>query len=599
MASEGVRVTWSWPSIPFPLLAKELAEQAARRRTYIVRAIYAALLFGIFLIQTNRYFDDPALLAASLGRGREMFRTLVLIQFIGVLLFLPAMMSGVLTQEKERHSMALLLLTDMKPREILAQKYLSRLLPMVSFILLSLPLLAFCYAYGGFSTELLFSGVGALLLTCLQIGALAILCSAFATTSAGAFVATYVLTALLYLGLPLCLMWLLDLGRGPSDDIRLVFCHVPIYLFAYTEMRRYDPERLALALVVPQLVTLLFLGLARVFFIRRAFATPRNLAVAVLRGLDRLFDRVNDVPGGVRIGKRREGSLPGDRPVAWREVARRSLGRPVYLIRIAILLELPVILITVAALASHSPGEWVWVLTICLVINWCLAALAVAVLSANAIASERSNQTLELLLTTPLSGREIVRDKLRGMRRLILVLFIPFLSMFALKALWLDATGMTHFPYWLGPPDRGWPWTYVLYSTLAVVAYLPLVSWLSVFVALRVRTRFRAVVTILLVLVAWNALPLFLLELYPLLGREDYAAWVSLHWLAPSTTIQALEGGFTERLSNTVPILLWLSLALHAAAAVVLRRVCLAKADRYLGRARPRSPARGLNVAAD
>ena len=37
-----------------PLLAKELTEQAARRRTYVIRFLYAALLFasGLFIVAT-------------------------------------------------------------------------------------------------------------------------------------------------------------------------------------------------------------------------------------------------------------------------------------------------------------------------------------------------------------------------------------------------------------------------------------------------------------------------------------------------------------------------------------------------------------------
>ena len=34
-----------WPQLGLPLLTKELIEQAARRRTYFVRMLYAAMLF--------------------------------------------------------------------------------------------------------------------------------------------------------------------------------------------------------------------------------------------------------------------------------------------------------------------------------------------------------------------------------------------------------------------------------------------------------------------------------------------------------------------------------------------------------------------------
>jgi len=46
----------------FPLLKKELIEQANRKRAYWMRGIYASLLISIFLlglIQINREFQGP------------------------------------------------------------------------------------------------------------------------------------------------------------------------------------------------------------------------------------------------------------------------------------------------------------------------------------------------------------------------------------------------------------------------------------------------------------------------------------------------------------------------------------------------------------
>ena len=573
-----------------PLLAKELVEQAARRRTYVVRTAYAVLLFAIFLIRTSGYFSDPAQVAARLGHGRSMFDALFAIQFIGVLLFLPAMMSGVLTYEKERHSMALLILTDMKPREILAQKYLSRLIPAVNFILLSLPLLAFCYAYGGVTGDALLTGIVSLLMTCLQIGALALLCSSICTTSAGALVSTYLAIPLLYLGVPFLLSWAFDLSGSTGD---IAFCHLPVLL--YFSMPRHDTDLTIAASIVPLLVTALFLVLARVFLVRRAFATPRNLAVGFLKWLDRTFDSVNDALGGIRIGKPRDTSLPGDHPVAWREVTRKSLGRPVYLIRIVLVLSLPVVLVAVAGVSSDSAGGWSGVLSVWAIVFWTLAALAIAILSANAIASERANQTLEVLLTTPLEARGIVREKLRGVRRLILVLFIPFISLFALKAFWMDTIGM-----WLatarswssfGHPENDWPWWYLVFSSLATATFLPLVSWLSVFIALRARSRFRAIVVILLVLAVWNVLPLLLLGSYTPSWQQDFQVWLILHWLAPSTTISVLEAGVPHNAAEGTMAWLCASLLVYAVSAILLKRLCLSQADAYLGRARPWYPA--------
>src|SRR5688572_3503195 len=108
-----------------PLLAKELLEQAARPRTYIVRTLYAALLFFfallIFYFSSYESIANPL---ALFGRGREVFFNVVRLQFAGVLLFMPAITCGAITAEKERNTFGLLLLTRLSPTTILLEKLL-------------------------------------------------------------------------------------------------------------------------------------------------------------------------------------------------------------------------------------------------------------------------------------------------------------------------------------------------------------------------------------------------------------------------------------------------------------------------------------------
>src|SRR5262245_66682174 len=74
-----------------PLLAKELNEQAARKRTYILRFAYAALLFvgacGLFY---GNFLQGGNGSSRGLGQGKLMFEKLVKIQFVGIYLFVPA-----------------------------------------------------------------------------------------------------------------------------------------------------------------------------------------------------------------------------------------------------------------------------------------------------------------------------------------------------------------------------------------------------------------------------------------------------------------------------------------------------------------------------
>lgn len=186
-----------------PLLARELIDLANRRWTYVLRVVYAVLLFTMTcLILYNVLRQSGANPFNVLGEGREIFRTVVWLQFAGIYLFLPALMCGAIAHERQRDSLALLLATDLRPWEILIQKFAGRLVPMISFLLLSMPLLlAIAYAFGGVTTDSLFSTTLLLAATCLQVGAFCMMVSAWCRTTTSAFIASYLLGAALYLGL--------------------------------------------------------------------------------------------------------------------------------------------------------------------------------------------------------------------------------------------------------------------------------------------------------------------------------------------------------------------------------------------------------------
>jgi len=137
-----------------PVLRRELVQQAASKRTYVVRCVYAGLLFLLFLsfaMDTLRLYRNTDVLEAiaAMGRGESLLTHVCMLQFLGTHLFLPAMMAGAIAHEKERHSFPLLLSTRLTQSEILLQKYVSRLIPMLTFLLLTLPVLGVAYLMGG------------------------------------------------------------------------------------------------------------------------------------------------------------------------------------------------------------------------------------------------------------------------------------------------------------------------------------------------------------------------------------------------------------------------------------------------------------------
>lgn len=575
---------WLKWQAPLPLLAKDLVEQAARRRTYVSRVVYAALLCLIFCLANYRQFarGGPAAFGTT-GQGKEMFEALVILQFAGILLFLPATMSAALTHEKERGSMALLLLTSLKPRDILMQKYLGRLVPMFTFLLLGLPLLAICYAFGGMTSDYLLMGLGVLVLTCLQVGALALLCSSFCCTGLGALISSYVLTAVFYVGLPLLALFL-EVIPWSSDET--AFALVPLSLFGPNRPETAGAISVRVGLILLSMAV--FLGLARAFLVSRAFLERKNRLLGLFRALDRFFEWANKVVGGLRLGRDTE-SLPDDRPIAWREVTRRSLGRPLYLFRVLVLIEVPVLFIAGSVVLGGSGHDLGWLLSLTSYGVAILATLAVTVMSANAIASERTSQTLDVLLTTPLAGRDIVQEKLRGVRRLRRVLLVPLATLFVVQAWWADVGYGYGYASWRDKPPV------IVFGLMlaAVTVFLPLFCWVAFWIGLRVRTRFRAILGTLATLVAWNAVPPLLFVLITQsTGHHDGEPYEFLLLFSPAMCLGALEYGPPTLIGWVLVFLL-----LYGGLCGVFRVLCLGKADRYLGRAVPRGqPAKPLSA---
>ncbi|MCA8999376.1 MAG: ABC transporter permease subunit, partial [Planctomycetaceae bacterium] len=361
----------SSPTTWFPLLSKELIELANRRRTYLIRFVYATLLFSLGLLILYGRHGVSADVGTRLGEGRAMFDELVWLQMAGIYLFLPAMTAGAFTLEKERDTLTLLLLTTMPPWTIVVQKYLSRVVPMLCYVILSFPLMAVSYSHGGVTTGTLYFAMVLLILTVLHVAAVSVMCSSFCRTTVESFLASYGLLAV-------------------SATCCPIFS--PVQILRHASMMQGMTTLTAIILVL--MGTGACLILARACLLKRAFIPPRNFLLEFFQALDRMYHEWNQVTGGiVLVDDGRE--LPDDKPVAWRETSKRSLGTFRYLFRVLVLLELPILFVAqqvrLNAISNQS------VVTNLYYLVWGIGGAMVCIHAASVISSERSRQTLDSL----------------------------------------------------------------------------------------------------------------------------------------------------------------------------------------------------------
>ncbi len=584
-------------------MAKELLEQSARKRTYVVRVVYACLSFAaawLLFYDVLRLGTGSTL--SQLGSGRQMFESLMKIQFAGVYLLMPAVTCGVLAHEKEQNTLALLFLTRLGPWTILFEKLFSRLVPMCCFLLMSLPLLAYAYSLGGITPRHLWTGIWMLFISVLQVGTLSLLCSAWFRTTVGAFVGAYVATALLIFGplilcVPLSLffqrMTLESLENSPAfhilydqglirhaDEILLPF-FTPMHFFDYGWDGNRNSWRVTYfvgaardwpSLIAGTLPILLssafFLVLSRVFLVRRAFVPSRQRLLGWFHKLDRWLARLNEsrwTKGVVLI--KDKANFPDADPVAWRETTKRSLGRARYLIRIGLVVEASLItlLILLVIFTGGSPGMALIFLVFGM---WALAVMVVSVQSASLIAGERAHQTLDVLCATPMTGRDIILQKFRGVRRLIALIWVPMLTILV-----LDAHGLAG----------------LVCSIASLAVYLPLTAWLSLYIGLRVKSRVRAIVASLAVLAGWCLLPV-LCVFMPLMilqgpGRSMSSPLNFSIFLSPAMIVAVNQMGPWHEFGGDPWMVAILNTLYYGTFAYFIRRACLVNADRLLGRA--------------
>lgn len=608
-----------------PLLLKELIEQSAKRRLFVTRVAFALFLFvtaAMFVVPTIYVQQRTAI--GMLGVGRQVMTMLLMIQFMGIYLFLPALASGVITVEKERNTLALLFLTKLGPWTIVFEKYGSRLVPMFSLLLTSLPLLAFAYSLGGFDTFDLVCGVWFLSLSVIEVTSFAILASAFFRSTVAAFLATYFI--LFVFGFGIVISDEMFLGRALHDWFSEFGTRHMQWLFGSEGYRFgnlfqamfFPPALVGMVsspwgigrLPLPYLVLLLSgvptlllsagcLCLARVCVVRRAFLPPANPLLNVFKLLDRSFVWANQrFTQGVVLVKESQ-TLPDMQPVAWRDTAKRSLGQFRYLIRIFIVLEFPVLFFVLLAAiqGKQADASAVGVLT---GLAWAVVLLILSTSAATLFATERGRQTLDVLLTSPLSSRQIILEKLSGVRRLMLVCAIPLLTCVIFETWWRSQTQQ---PWELnavhvmrvtsGYRTQFYLWhEYLIGGLLTIFIYMNLIAWLCVWLGIKTTSPTRAIVTSLGTLLAWCLIPAGIMGsmmLYtintPQVQEELAVSGFMLGLLSsPMMLIVGFEGNGVRWIHPAPYLAVVLNSLIYGGCWLFIRHRVLTRADNYLGR---------------
>ncbi len=497
-----------------PLLTKELTEQSSRGRTFILRTVYALALYGVGLgsfVNQSGGWDNLSF--NILGTGGRLFSAVVQYQLAAIYLLLPMITAGTITSEKERDTLGILLITKLGPWTIVLEKFLSRVVPMLLYILMALPLLAVAYSLGGVENgQVLQAGV-ILVLCVLQVGSLAVLCSVWFRTTPQAVICTYLLLGLMHF---LAMIFERAVQGFPPQFatenervlVQSVIALVSPSRFLMTR-EPLDPSNLAATAGLAVLPVFFYLFAARLALWPRAFLQARSWGLTILKFLDRFFHVINQnaVTRGVVL-IRDHVPLPTSRPLAWRELNKRSLGTTRYLIRFLLITEAPLIALLLLPLAmgdvytrgTYAAGEWAMSAV------WMLAVFMLLVQSSALITGERARQTLDVLLSTPMMTRDLVMQKMAGVHYLIKILYVPMATAAVFWVFWLSAG-----QHRLHPGDQIW---HVVRMVVQPLIYLPLVAWGGFYCGLKCKSQTQAMLLGTVIIGILVGLPQILLPMF-------------------------------------------------------------------------------------
>lgn len=399
-----------------PVFVYEWLTGSRRWQMYALRALFVAMLLVCLAMVWVPFEGQVLTIGLTASISEIFFRRLGLLQLLLVMLAAPAVMAGSICVEKSRGTLLHLLVTDLSDDEIVLGKLAARLTPVLMVLASGVPVLALTGLLGGIDPGAL---LGSFLVTVgtASVGCtLALMLSIWLRRAYQALLLTYLVEGLLLAG-PAPLEWLITPAATwwtgisfPADGLA----------------RRVNPFRL-----VNPPVTTSGLGLAEcgIYFAVAVGASAWLLAVSVRRmrrvvTAQAFRPAKREKPGGAAGVLR---WLPGPsldgNPVLWREWHRKRPGKWAGRFWTAYAAASGLASLGVIAASYMAPWsrEWGWSRDwgreLAPMVNAWQAAIGLLLLSASApmaLAEERDQGSMDVIMATPLATREIIWGKWWG-----------------------------------------------------------------------------------------------------------------------------------------------------------------------------------------
>ena len=401
-----------------PIFMRELVTVPRHSGHYGSRSAVVGLLgiLGITTWQATIGFTRDATLGEAASFGILLFQIIVFVQLLLTLFFAALSAASAVSQEKDRRTFILLLLTDMRDYEIVVGKLLGALLPISIQLLVTAPVLSMLLLLGGIGPEQVVQAV-------LVLGA-----AAAASGSLGGLIAlwrdrTFQALALSVLFLVLYVCVAQGVGVvGPLLAAGTDWSIIQAWFDPFASMQSVlEPPpggRAGLApaygFVLIMVSWCLILNGVGIWKLRKWNPSGEPI-------MQRETPTTVDTDESVELEKRAKAhAAPGQlrtvwkNPILWREIRTLAYGRRPLLVKIAFGIVLTLIMYFAISELNRPGGRPAFAAAYGLVPLTVLSLLLVSAQAVTSITSERDGGALDILLVTDVSPREFVFGKMLG-----------------------------------------------------------------------------------------------------------------------------------------------------------------------------------------
>ncbi len=396
-----------------PVFAYEWITSSRRWQSYAIRSGFvAALLCALLVVRTSTWAPTGTKLRALARMAELFFLALSGTQLALVLLAAPIATAGAICLDQTRGTLSHMLMTDLSDSEIVLGKLAARLIPVLGLLACVLPVMELLALLGGVDPTALLGGFAVSLGVAVLGCSLAMFFSLWVEKTHEALMGTYAVWALWLLARPISDLVATRTGSvwvKPARTVDPFFLALAPYWWptsvVFSDYMWFLGATVSLSAV---LTAVMVLRLRSICLREKVPKRPRR----------RPSNRIRDAwrSGFERIPWLNP-SLDGN-PVLWREWHRSTPSRWSRLI-MGLFGGLSVVCSVIVILGpGGAAGAWVNGLQVS------IGLLLLSVAATSSLAEERAHGSLDLLLSTPLSARQIVLGKWLGAYRMVPLLAI-------------------------------------------------------------------------------------------------------------------------------------------------------------------------------